>query len=135
MHVLFKKVIMYSDDRLNDIYGKTNGRCHICRTKLKWKHYGISGSWGGWEVDHSNPKANGGSERMSNLYPACIPCKRAKSTRSQRRLYGYQSAPESREERVERWYNLFLIGVISLFTYVFVASNQQKQETPELWNN
>ncbi len=78
---------MYSADRLNDIYDKTDGRCHICREKLSWSNYGEPGNSGAWEVDHSNPRVNCGTDRLTNLYAACIPCNRSKgskSTRSQR---------------------------------------------------
>ena len=108
---------MYSNDQLNSIFDRTDGQCHICRDKLKWKNYGIIGELGSWEVDHSNPKANGGTDRMNNLYAACIPCNRSKgskSTRSQRRKYGYTAAPESRDSRVQRWTTYMVVGFFSL---------------------
>lgn len=69
----------YSTEQLNDIYDKTGGQCRFCEKKLAWKNYGQYGSRGAWEVDHSRPKAQGGTDHLSNLFPTCIPCNREKS--------------------------------------------------------
>jgi len=36
---------------------------------MKYKEYGNRDSQYGWEVDHIKPKANGGSDDLSNLRP------------------------------------------------------------------
>lgn len=76
----------YSIERQREIYERTNGRCHICRKQLAWCNYGVLGTHGAWEVEHSIPRAAGGTDHLNNLYPACIGCNRSKgdgSTRSE----------------------------------------------------
>lgn len=70
----------WDNEILNEIYDKTDGYCRYCGKKICWKNYGEPGERGAWEVDHSNPRALGGTDRMSNLWPACIECNRDKST-------------------------------------------------------
>lgn len=92
----------FSNDHLNDIYDRTSGYCHVCRKKLAFKNYGLFGSRGAWEVEHSNPQAKGGTHRLSNLYAACISCNRSKgkaTTRSVRAMYGETAAPLSVAKR------------------------------------
>jgi hypothetical protein len=64
----------YTDERLNRIYDRTNGYCHICHKKLSFVNYAQYGWRGAWEVDHSKPKAKGGKgpERAepSALFPS-----------------------------------------------------------------
>ncbi|PKN00325.1 MAG: HNH endonuclease [Elusimicrobia bacterium HGW-Elusimicrobia-2] len=36
--------------------------------KIRWGSYGIQGEYG-WEIDHKNPKAKGGSDKPQNLQP------------------------------------------------------------------
>lgn len=96
----------HSNERLNAIYDRTDGRCHICCKKLAFKNYGsLEGLRGAWEVEHSNPKSKGGTDRLSNLYPACISCNRSKganSTRSARTKNGRTAAPLSAAKIRER---------------------------------
>jgi len=68
----------FSSEQLNQIYNRTSGYCHICHKKLAFKNYGVFGARGAWEVEHSNPQAKGGTNRLNNLYPACITCNRSK---------------------------------------------------------
>ena len=74
----------YSEDRLDKIFSKTGGRCHLCHGGLWFEDYAARSSEGGWEVEHSHPKALGGSDHLNNLFPACVPCNRSKGTRSAR---------------------------------------------------
>lgn len=92
----------FTDDELNEIYEHTSGYCHICRKKLSFKNYGCFGKRGAWEVEHSNPRSKGGTNRLNNLYPACISCNRSKnnsSTKSARSVHGHRKAPLSVENR------------------------------------
>jgi hypothetical protein len=57
-------------ERLNRIYDKTDGYCHICHKKLSFSNYACCGAKGAWEIDHSNAKINGGSNHLNNLFPA-----------------------------------------------------------------
>ena len=88
----------FTNDRLNAIFDRTSGRCHICHERVVFKNYGALGARGAWEVEHSNPRARGGTNRLTNLYPACISCNRSKgamSTRYARAAHGKYRAPVS----------------------------------------
>lgn len=88
----------YDEEQKDVIFARTDGQCHICRKKLARKNYAQFGARGAWEVEHSNAKANGGTDRLNNLYPACISCNRSKgkmSTRSARQRHGNKAAPYS----------------------------------------
>ncbi|MEW8009345.1 MAG: HNH endonuclease, partial [Candidatus Thiodiazotropha endolucinida] len=85
------------------IFGKTNGRCHVCRSQLSFNNYGKTGTRRAWEVEHSVPRAKGGTDHLNNLYASCIPCNRSKgssTTRSARAKNGYTSAPLSKRKKM-----------------------------------
>ena len=87
--------------RLNAIYDKTNGYCHICHKKIAFSNYGLNGAKGAWHIDHSIPRAKGGSDHLNNLYPACIPCnlyKKDSSNSTIRRVHGNKRAPFSKNK-------------------------------------
>lgn len=103
----------YTNEQLRDIYYRTDGHCHICRKKLSLKNYGKSGRKGAWEVEHSNPKAIGGTDYLRNLYPACISCNREKGiapTKTARAWYGRRRAPLSKEEKEKKRTRNTIIG-------------------------
>ena len=80
------------------IFDRTAGRCHICGKQLARGNYAEHGRRGAWEIEHSIPKARGGSDHGNNLYPACISCNRAKGTvssRTARARNGRRRAPLS----------------------------------------
>ena len=81
--------MVFTDDQLDAIYDRTSGYCHICRKKLAFKNYGKLGQRGAWEVEHSRAQAKGGTDRLNNLYPACITCNRRKGTRTTRTLRSF----------------------------------------------
>lgn len=88
----------YSSERLNVVFSKTAGRCHLCRKKLAWINYGAYGQRAAWEVDHSRARANGGSDHLNNLFPACVSCNRSKqhgSSRDMRAVNGITGVPLS----------------------------------------
>jgi 5-methylcytosine-specific restriction endonuclease McrA len=92
----------FTDDRLSRIFDRTSGYCHICRRKLAFCNYGIIGARGAWEVEHSVPKCEGGTDHLNNLYAACIPCNRQKGrgcTRKARAGYSRTRAPLSVKRR------------------------------------
>lgn len=68
----------YSDDRLNDVYDKNDGKCWHCGMQLAFTNYGQYGAREAWEVDHSIPICEGGTDHLNNLVPACIRCNREK---------------------------------------------------------
>jgi len=92
----------FTKEQLTTIYDRTSGYCHICGKKLARSNYGLIGARGAWEVEHSHPKAKGGTDRLNNLYAACIDCNRSKgvkSTRFARARNGKTCAPLSRRKR------------------------------------
>jgi 5-methylcytosine-specific restriction endonuclease McrA len=89
-------------ERLQKIYRKTDGSCHICHSKLSFSNYGVLGAKGAWEVEHSVPKSKGGSDNLNNLFAAHISCNRAKGTqhtRTARAQYGITRAPYSKAKK------------------------------------
>lgn len=87
-----------TDYHLRGIYDRTQGRCHICGKRLSFCNYGKHGARGAWNIEHSIPRACGGTDHGNNLYPACIGCnssKQAKSTRVARGKHGRCRAPMS----------------------------------------
>lgn len=106
----------FSGEELSDIYDRTSGYCHLCGKKLAFKNYSKGGTRGAWEVEHSNAKANGGTNRKNNLYAACISCNRSKganTTRSVRAKNGRTRAPLSCQKRkVAKAENAFAGGVL-----------------------
>ena len=68
----------YTEEQLQKIWDKTNGKCHLCGQRHLMNAYARKG---GWEVDHSKPKAKGGTDHLNNLYLACMSCNRGKRDR------------------------------------------------------
>ncbi|HWY37116.1 MAG TPA: HNH endonuclease signature motif containing protein [Bacteroidia bacterium] len=90
---------MDKDLRLNKIYDKTDGHCHICHKKLSFSKYGATG---GWEIEHSVARANGGTDHLNNLFAAHISCNREKGTyhtRTARGWNGNTRAPYSKAKK------------------------------------
>lgn len=101
----------YTKKQLREIYDATGGHCHLCSKKLAFTNYADFGAKGAWEVDHSNPRVNGGTNHQHNLKAACISCNRKKksaSTRVCRKQHGLTTAPESRltRQRKKAWREL-----------------------------
>lgn len=89
-------------ERLQKIYLKTDGYCHICHRKLSFSNYGVHCAKGAWHVEHSKAKANGGSNHMNNLFAACIPCnidKGTRHTKTARAHHGNTRAPYSKAKK------------------------------------
>ena len=73
-------VMPWDEDTLDWVYDRTGGYCRYCEKKLSRINYGPPGARGAWEVDHSVPQSLGGTDYLSNLWPACIECNRNKGT-------------------------------------------------------
>lgn len=77
----------WSDQELKEIFEKTGGYCRYCKKSLVFKDHGgckdNASAWllrrGAWEVDHDMPTSRGGSDDISNLWPACCDCNDKKS--------------------------------------------------------
>ena len=110
----------YCHEDLRVIFAKTDGRCHICWKSMRFGLYGLSQ---GWEVEHSNPLCNGGTDRLCNLFPAHVICNRekgSKTTRTARSWHGRNRAPLSRKKKEQiksnnRWGLGTLGGFLGLF--------------------
>ena len=61
-------------ERLQSIFERTDGYCHICHRRLSLANYGKHNSKGAWHIEHSIPKAKGGTDHLNNLFAACIVC-------------------------------------------------------------
>ena len=72
--------MQWDEDTLDWVYDKTDGYCRYCEKKLSRTNYAMPGERGAWEVEHSAPLALGGTDYLSNLWPACIECNRDKGT-------------------------------------------------------
>lgn len=95
----------YDEKTLRHLFDKTDGCCHLCGKQMAWINYGKPGRQGAWEVDHSKPRAKGGSDHGNNLYAAHIRCSREKqtaSTRSVRSQNGLSRAPASKRALQKR---------------------------------
>lgn len=108
----------FAPEQLNRIFARTNGRCHICHGQnggpLVFGRYGQVGAKGAWEVEHSVPKADGGTDHGNNLYAAHVWCNRAKgdgSTRAARAEYGVTRAPRSTAKVKEARERNTLVGL------------------------
>ncbi|QQE10027.1 HNH endonuclease [Planctomycetota bacterium] len=106
----------FSDEQLQKIWERTNGKCHLCGA---WHTFDTYAQDDGWEVDHSKPQAKGGSDHMNNLYVACIPCNRSKgdqlSAREVRKSNGLQTIPPSTKE-VRRTRKIWVcVGAVCCF--------------------
>jgi HNH endonuclease/Glycine zipper len=75
-----KKAPKYSDVTLTKVFDKTDGKCHLCGKTLVFKNYGEKGARGEWQVEHSKPIAEGGTDHLNNLFPACPPCNQEKGS-------------------------------------------------------
>ncbi len=105
----------FTESELRKVYDRTSGYCHICHKKVAFTNYGVAGARSAWEVEHSNPQAEGGTDRLNNLYPACIACNRSKGTqdtRTVRARNGKTRAPLSRKDREKaKTINAILYGL------------------------
>jgi len=104
----------YDEEQLNAVYDKTSGYCHVCGKKLALTNYGKRGRRGAWQVEHSKPRARGGTDHLNNLYPACIDCnqnKGVRTTRTARSWHGRARAPLSVQRREEAKRGNAAVGV------------------------
>lgn len=72
----------YSCETKRAIFDKNNGKCALCGNELVFELHGNREREGGWEVDHSRPKEDGGTEHLNNLQPMCWRCNLKKSDMS-----------------------------------------------------
>lgn len=100
------------------IYSRTEGQCHLCRKRLSFRNYGRLRERGAWEIEHSVAQSRGGTDHGNNLFAACIPCNRSKggrSSRTARRVHGFQCAPYSNRTRKRNALTAAGLGSLALF--------------------
>ena len=88
----------YDESKRRAVFAKTDGVCHLCWKQMAFSNYGAHGDRGAWEIDHSTPRSQGGTDHLNNLYAAHTVCNRNKQARSNasvRREYGRTRAPMS----------------------------------------
>lgn len=106
----------YTDQQLNRIFDRTDGKCHLCGKKLAWCNYGSPDGRGRWEVDHSVPRVHGDSNHGRNLFAACTSCNRSKRdgcTPAERAKNGLVKALLSRHRKARiRKNNAAALGII-----------------------
>ena len=108
------------DNKLERIYRRTDGQCHICRKRLCFSNYGAIGKRGAWEIEHSRPRSKGGTDHLNNLYAACISCNRSKgngTTASARGGNGYRTAALSEKRKNG---NAWTGGAVGALAFLFV---------------
>ncbi len=108
------------DEKLERIFLRTDGQCHICRKHLSFSNYGATGKRGAWEIEHSRPQSKGGTDHMNNLYAACVSCNRSKgnaTTASARAANGYRKAPLSKRKKNQ---NALIWGATGSLVALFV---------------
>ena len=121
----------YSLDQLELIFDRTDGRCHLCHSDLYFEDYGAPAYKDGWEVEHSRPRARGGTDHPNNLYAACVSCNRRKGTRSSaefRRDLGL-SGPPRRRAGIEWGEVIAVAGLFAGGVVVFGALASAAQRT------
>jgi len=112
----------YTEEELKKIHRRTRGKCHLCHKRRTFANYGKPEKERGWEVEHSNARANGGTDHMNNLFVACTGGNRSKCTRSTascRRKNGLRRAPMSRDRMANEktkngWSGAAIGGIIGL---------------------
>jgi 5-methylcytosine-specific restriction endonuclease McrA len=90
------------DATLKRVFDRSSGKCHICHKQLAFKNYNQPSARGAWHVEHSKPRARGGSDCLNNLFPAHIRCNIAKgvaTSRTARKAHGLTRAPLSAKAR------------------------------------
>ncbi len=113
----------FNSEMLERIFKKTDGDCHLCHGKLSFSNYAKPDSRGAWEVDHSIPKRNGGSDHLNNLYPSHITCNRKKSSSNSKTIRyrnGHFRSPYSRVEKEDQQTKNVLWFSTSLFEICFI---------------
>lgn len=70
---------MFTNNKIKEIFSKTNGHCHFCGDPLILEKYGwkdLNDLDGAWELDHIIQRGKGGKKEVENCLPACVRCNR-----------------------------------------------------------
>ncbi len=113
-----RMAMTYTKAKRKKIHQKCNGKCHLCTRRIAFDDYGKT-----WHIDHSIPRAKGGTDHGNNLFAACINCNCSKadgSNRATRRANGVKRSPLSRKARdKKRIGNMWKGGGLGLLGFRF----------------
>lgn len=109
----------FNADVLTFVFEKSGGRCTYCEKQLSWANYGVRGTRGGWEVDHSRARSNGGTDHGNNLVAACWSCNLDKSNDS-RRSFKNRVEPLRESRRSKKCAQADNSALVLLFTALAV---------------
>ena len=87
----------WTEQQKRRAYQRTQGLCHLCHHPVRYSAFGTRQT-DGWQMDHSRPQNDDGSDHGNNLYPAhwdCNAAKRDRNNRYVRSRYGVKRAPLS----------------------------------------
>ena len=87
----------FSRSKRNKVLAKTDGHCAYCGDGLN--------QFRGWTIDHAIPQAQGGSHKLSNLFPSCQSCNSSKKDRTVRE-YAEVCRTRRRKKLAEFMYTL-----------------------------
>ena len=82
---------MTKDKRL-EVYNKYSGHCAYCGKSIKYEDM---------QIDHINPKRNGGADDIENLNPSCRTCNHYKRASS---LGGFRIIIRTLHKRIQQNY-------------------------------
>jgi len=116
--------MQWDEDTLDWVYDKTGGYCRYCGKKLSRINYAMPGERGAWEIDHSVPLALGGTDYLSNLWPACIDCNRDKGTMTGSQYMRLFERPRQFSSRGERIVAT-LAGAFLLYLFLRALSQRR----------
>jgi 5-methylcytosine-specific restriction endonuclease McrA len=94
--------MILTEKKKRQIFDRTAGDCHLCGVRVAFRNYGLPGRRGARHIEHSVPKARGGSNHGNNIFAAHIECnlkKGVSSSRAARRSAGLRRSPLSAKTR------------------------------------
>ena len=120
-----------TNELLDKVYAKTDGRCHLCHRRIVRSHHGQTDVLTGWHVDHSKARSVGGTDHLNNLFPACWECnlrKQALPSHIIRRRNGVSGIPQSRarKEQESDWDSAigWILGAITVGVVIAAVKSE-----------
>lgn len=121
----------WTDEQLAYVYDRTGGCCEYCGKRLSWKNYGTTGR-GGWHVDHSVSRFNGGTDYLRNLFPACWSCNLDKGTRNGKSYRATMARHEHGPTGTD-WETIIGWGLVGLVAWAAFSKPKVKPAPPPAW--
>lgn len=93
----------YSGQELDQVFKKANpygigfvGSCVDCSRPIARYAHVIEFHLEAWQVEHAIPRSRGGTESITNLFPACVSCNQTKGDKLASEFYPvpYLTAPD-----------------------------------------